>query len=153
MEKAVTPVISLILLILLMLAIAGGTYYWVIVTQGNIQQSAGESAERAVSTEIPFSITSYVCYYATDKFNFIISNNGPRDISSSANFIMAVSDINSIGLGSNTSLIKSSNDIIPVNGVLQLEGTIQGLDLQPNTEYVVKLFAGTTVQTVICNSQ
>jgi glucan phosphoethanolaminetransferase (alkaline phosphatase superfamily) len=153
MRKAVTPVISVILIILLLMAIVAGTFYWINFTQEGLQEQGTQEAEQATSTEVPFSLVTLVCDFNTDVFSAVILNQGVNVIPGDTNFILTVSDINGVDLGSNISMMKSSQEDIPSNNAINIEATVENVDIQQYTEYIVSIIAGTSIQTAVCNSQ
>lgn len=152
-KKAVTPVIAVILLMLMMIAITGATWFWIQTVQGDVQEQASGEAETTASLNVPFSVISLVCEASTDMITATISNNGADSIYESTLFMFSVSDINGVGLGTNTSIIKSSQEAIPAGGAISIYGTIPNLNITLGQEYVVKVIAGASVQTVVCNAQ
>lgn len=153
MKKAVSPVITLVLLLILSLGAVSAAYYWMSYMQTGLQETGGSEAERTTSTRIPFSIISHICDSNTDKFTFTVFNNGPEIIKGDTLFVLTVSDINGVNIGFNGSMGKNTNNDIPANGAFTLEATIQGLDIELYDEYSLKITSGTSIQTIICNAQ
>ena len=153
MRKAISPVITLVLLIILGLAAVSGAFYWMRYMQSGIQETTGSEIERTTATRMDYSIISHYCDSATDEFTFTVINNGPELIPGDTVFVLTVSDLNGVNLGADTSMDKNTYNDIPANGAFIISGTIPGLDLQLYDEYSLKITSGTNVQTVICNVQ
>lgn len=94
MRKAITPVISVILLIMLVVAITGGAWYWMTNVQGSLQESAGSSIEETSElSSTQFSIVSAICNGTLDQINATILNVGSNAIEAGTSYLMTVKSI------------------------------------------------------------
>lgn len=153
MKKAISPVITLVLLLILALSAIAGAFYWMSYMQAGMQEQSGREIERTSSEKIDYSLIAHYCDSTTDTFTMTLINNGPNYIPGDALFVLTVNDINGVGIGTNTSMAKSTYNNIPANAVFILEATIEGLDIELYDEYSLKLTSDTSVTNFICNAQ
>ncbi len=160
MKKAITPVISVILLIMLVVAMTAGAWYWMTNVQSSLQESAGSSIEQTSSmSSTTFSIASVLCNATTDTVNVTIINTGSSAIASTTEYIMTVKNSNGATLGTDISCDKSSSSAVDPNNAIIVMGNYSStsdspIDLESGTTYTVVVNIGSSSQssTVTCTN-
>jgi hypothetical protein len=136
-NKTITPVISVILLIMLTIAVSATAWYWVNGLQANLEDSTAQGVEEATEMgTVRYNIISAVCN-TTGGINLTIQNNGLTDITAATAMFVTLKTMTGITAGTKTvtvgSLLDASNGIasigeifIPaVNGTLPVGETYQ----------------------------
>ncbi|VVB74164.1 Uncharacterised protein [Candidatus Tiddalikarchaeum anstoanum] len=149
-NKAITPVISTILLIMLVVAITGGAWYWMTSVQGNLQENAGSTIEQTSGmSATQFSIVSTICNATNNSVTVVLMNSGQQAFSATAKVISTLSSISGTVL---------QTDAAGVSVASLAAGTAQSIvlgltyDIQPTTAYSVKLIIGSSQQTATCTA-
>ena len=148
-KKGITPVISLVLLILIMVVLVGGAYYWFTNVQETLQESTGAEVEQSRQIgRVKFDIISISCDSSTEGITISALNTGEFEIDA-ANAIITVSNINNIILGTDLS-------VTALDGIARRTSFTVVADpgtewtLEPETGYSIKLNIGATAQTATC---
>ncbi len=155
MKKAITPVISVILLIMLVVAITGGAWYWMTNVQSNLQENAGSSIEQTsdISTT-SFSIVSAICNSTQDTVNVSLINTGSAAIASTTKYIVTVSTLQGTTLGTDLEADKSTSGAVDPDSGIEIMGNFSGsVDLTSGTKYNVRVNIGSSSQNTVvtCN--
>ena len=133
--KTVSPIIASTLLVLITIAIATASYYWMVNVQGLVQADAESTIGQGAASNLrDFEIVSASCDSTADSINIVILNNGVGDIESgSAVFIlksMAGADLDTT--------INASFLGIPQGAAQTLEFSLD-YDMQAGTLYYATL--------------
>jgi flagellin-like protein len=151
MRKAITPVISVILLIMLVVAITGGAWYWMTNVQGSLQESAGASIEETGDlSSTQFSIASALC--GTDNVTLTLINTGSNTIASSDAILVTISTLQGAVLGTNTSANVALAGDLSAGGADSLF-VIGGMGTMTlDSTYSVRVNIGSSSQSTTCTS-
>ena len=155
MKKAITPVISVILLIMLVVAITGGAWYWMTNVQGTLQEATGGGLEDIANIgSNNFQLISIKCWapWGADNFDNItisIVNVGSSLIPDTTTWTATVSTIAGTTLGTQTDLGDAVGDI-PAGGAATFNTTGVFWELVQNSTYTIKVTAGSYSQTKTC---
>jgi len=158
MKKAITPVISVILLIMLTVAITGGAWYWMTNVQGSLQEGAGSSIEQTTDlSSVQFSIASVRCNATGNWINATILNTGSETIAAANTWVLTVSSISGGVLAVDTNLTDANIKSIGAIGASAAKEITTGTgalstDLVAGTSYSVKLSVGGSSQTATCTA-
>ncbi len=158
MKKAITPVISVILLIMLVVAMTAGAWYWMTNVQSSLQESAGSSIEQTSDmSSTSFSIVSVLCDATQDTVNVTLINTGSSAIASTTQYIMVVKSSSGATLGTDIECDKSSSAAVDPNTAIKIMGNYSStsdspVDLVSGTTYTVVVNIGSSSQssTVTC---
>ncbi len=151
MRKAITPVVSVILLIMLVVAITGGAWYWMTNVQGSLQESAGSSIEQTSDlATTQFSIVSALCE-APGNITLTVINTGSAGIADANAILVTLSTIQGAVLGTNTTV----SDIVAsidsgAAASFKVTGGI-GTMIATNS-YSIKVNIGSSSQTTTCTA-
>jgi flagellin-like protein len=85
--KAISPIISTIILVLLTIAISTTAYYWMMEIQQDLQQGVSGQIE-GEQTRGSFTINSMICESASNNITLTLINDGSRAISSGTAIII-----------------------------------------------------------------
>jgi hypothetical protein len=118
MNKTITPVISVILLIMLTIAVSATAWYWVNGLQANLEDSTAQGVEEATEMgTVRYNIISAVCN-TTGGINLTIQNNGLTDIAASTAMFVSLKTQTGAIIGTKTvtigSLLDASNGIASI---------------------------------------
>ena len=147
-KKTITPVISLVLLILLMISIVTGAFYWMTGVQEGLQESTGAGVQSAQNAQnIKYNIITVACDDTDDSVKITALNSGDFTIDAS-NAVITVSDMNGVVLGVDTDVTGSASIPSGESFVISADGA--EWDMDDETTYSVKLSIGSFSQTAIC---
>ncbi|MDD4352955.1 MAG: hypothetical protein PHN56_00705 [Candidatus Nanoarchaeia archaeon] len=109
-NKTITPVISVILLIMLTIAVSATAWYWVNGLQANLESSTAQGVESTTSMgNIQYNIVSLTCNSsATGNITIQLRNNGLTDISTDEVFLIKLVDASGVELNSTTKQLSAS---------------------------------------------
>ena len=100
MKKTITPVISVILLIMLTIAVSATAWYWVNGLQANLESSSAQGIESTTQMgNIQYSIISLTCNKSAN-ITIQLRNNGLSDISVTEVFLIKLLDNSGVELDS-----------------------------------------------------
>ena len=140
MKKTITPVISVILLIMLTIAVSATAWYWVNNLQGSLESGAGEGVESATQM-VQYSMVGLTCYSATNTTVINLRNNGNTNISSAELILVKIFDNagNELSLNSTTIRGTAAGDIgtSGTSSIKTINATFYGYNLQSATRYRV----------------
>ncbi len=154
-KKGITPVISVVLLIMLVVAITGGAYYWMTNVQGSMQERVGSSIqESSEMSTASFSIVSAVCNGTSDFVNLTALNTGQSSLDT-GNSIVTVSSIQGSVLGTDTTVTESP-DPASAGASFTVDAPAAGStaqwDMTSGDSYSVRLNIGSASQTATCTA-
>ena len=151
-NKAITPVISTILLIMLVVAITGGAWYWMTNVQGSLQESAGSSIEQnTVASSAQFSIVSTRCNSTSDLLTVVILNTGQSSITA-ASTAQWLSTVSTIGGATLTTVANSTAGLIAAGSSGTIIFDIATASMAADSSYSIRLNKGSTSQTATCTA-
>lgn len=97
-SKAISPIISTIILILITITISISAYFWMIDIQETIQSDTGTKISDSAATDLTdFTILSVLCNSTTNEIEILASNNGVGNIQSGT-AILVLTNIEGIEL-------------------------------------------------------
>ena len=154
-KKGITPVISVVLLIMLVVAITGGAYYWMTNVQGSLQESVGASVESGSNlASTSFSIVSVVCDDDgnSDTITATVINTGSQDINlDDIAQVMTVSSLQGIVLGVDSDGLGGAGTLSPGDSA-SLSGFGGENVIVPDSTYSVRVNLGSSSQTSVCTA-
>jgi len=100
MNKTITPVISVILLIMLTIAVSASAWYWVNSMQANLQTNSAQNIESTTqASNLKYTLISVTCNL-TGNITIQLRNDGETDISSTEIFLIKLMTVEGAELGS-----------------------------------------------------
>ena len=135
-RKAITPIISIILLLLMTVVASAGVYFWMNSVQTDLQSSVeGNIVDSFNDKNTQFTIVSTSCNSTADTIKVILMNTGSVDIPSGS-LILSVSNSNGAIL---ESIINSSFAGLSQSTSSQYTFTLTTADLIVSTLYTIKI--------------
>ena len=150
-RKGITPVISVVLLIMLTVAITGGAYYWMTNVQSSLQENVGASIQGSAElATASFSIVSVSCDSTTEEIKIIGLNTGTQTLDASK-AIITISSIEGSVLGTLVDLNGGAS--ISPGGSFTVTTSDETWDLASGTAYSARLNIGSSAQTATCTAK
>ncbi len=150
-KKGITPVISVVLLIMLVIGLTGGAYYWMTNVQEGLQESTGRQVESTTDvTSVKFDIITIICEESDNTVRATLVNNGERIIDAS-NAIMTLREINGEVLGTDTELTVNPESVSKDES-FTIESAGTQWDLADEKSYSVRINIGSSAQMDTCFS-
>lgn len=148
--KAVSPIISTILLILITIVTSTSAYFWMMGVQEQMQMDAESNVnENAANDLTDFTLISVACNATSNSVNITFMNNGVGAISEGT-AILILTDINGAELY--TSINSSFSGLS--EGSAGTLGYISDYDLTASTTYIARLtLSNSKTRTRSCNAQ
>jgi hypothetical protein len=154
MNKTITPVISVILLIMLTIAVSATAWYWVNGLQANLEASSSQGIESTTTMgNIQYSMVSLSCNSSAN-VTIQLRNNGLSDISTTEIFLIKLLDNAGVELESTiqslpTALGTSGTSSI---GVITFVAATEFPSITSGTRYQVKTDVNGIAQTLFCTA-
>ena len=114
MKKTITPVISVILLIMLTIAVSATAWYWVNNLQGNLEASSGQGVTAVTGMgNIQYSIVGLVCNKSAN-ITVTLRNNGLTSLQTTDVFLVKI--VNNLGE-------ELDSEVVALGATLETTGT------------------------------
>ena len=152
MNKTITPVISVILLIMLTIAVSATAWYWVNGLQANLEASSSQGIESTTQMgNIQYSIVSLTCN-KSENITIQLRNNGLSDISTTEIFLIKLLDSTGVELDST---IQSLSTALGTSGISSIGSISFDADtvfpaIMNGTRYQIKTDVNGIVQSEYC---
>jgi len=152
MRKAITPILSTILLVMLVVAVSAGAWYWITNVQTNLQQGVGSSIEDQTNLgSYQFVIVGVICDSANDLVTLSVTNPGNTAIPSTESWTLIVSHLNGTTIDINNTFSSAIGELAAKNAtsieIYGINAIVSGLD------YGIKATIGSgTSSTTTCTA-
>jgi flagellin-like protein len=134
-KSGITPIVSIILLLLMTVTASTAAYFWMINIQSNIQENVESNLEQSFAGELTsFTMVSSTCNATSENVSVVLLNTGSVDIDA-GDLVLSLSSLAGSTLDT---VIDTGFSGLDAATSTQLEYT-SSYDIQADTTYAVKV--------------